>query len=314
MKDNNLNFFKSVSDSNFDKYNYRKIMVNPKDLKDNPFRRLDKGYTFDLEIMEGLKQFIKQDGMKPSIEITPGKNFDKIITSGHHRKRVAILLHLKEIPVTEVTHKDGSPLNDFEMLRRMGNENINRKNSVQLEYIYAVIDYLLDIGQQYKNFDEFKEMRKDFPFGIITNQTYFTILKNKTKTSKFFYEMILKFVNHDTYIGWYKPKLIKDALNRYEDPKFHNLLDRIPTEKLQDSFANEVKKSKYGFKAENGDYGNLLEKFLKETRIDDISAKKIGRFIEGETFEKNNPDMEQREKERIKKEYQELIVIESRIF
>ncbi len=127
-----------------------KVLI--KDLKPNPFRKMDK-YPIDRQKVESLKTSIQNTEFWDNI-LARKKDNEIQIAYGHHR-----LIALQEIGIKEIDIpiKD---LDDVTMIRIMANENMtdwSSTTSVIVETIQVAKEY---IEKELKKYDSWNEFRK----------------------------------------------------------------------------------------------------------------------------------------------------------
>lgn len=127
-----------------------KILV--KDLKPNPFRKIDK-YPIDKEKVEELKNSINETEFWDNI-IAREKNECFEIAYGHHRLEALKELEIKEV---DIPVKD---LDDAMMIKIMANENMDTwktTTSVMLETVLTAKEYL---ESELKKYDSWETLNK----------------------------------------------------------------------------------------------------------------------------------------------------------
>jgi len=201
-----------------------------KDLKPNPFRRLNK-YKINKAKVESLKISIKETSFWDNL-LVRNKNGVYEIAYGHHR-----LVALKELGI-EIINVPVRELDDVAMIKIMANENMDDWKNVPAVYTETVLvakEYLDGELAKYETWDEFRSNKSIRP--IFESEPEFRSVKGKGVGQT----TILKFLG-----GNWKQHIIQDALNTLKSDKEGTVskkaIDLLPSAEHSKIFKTEVKK------------------------------------------------------------------------
>jgi len=241
-----------------------KVLV--KDLKPNPYRKIDK-YPIDRTKVESLKESINQTGFWDNI-LSRKENGEYQIAYGHHRLQAIKELGIEEIdiPVKEI--------DDATMIKIMANENMEDwkiNTSVINETVQVAKEYLgKEIGKyvKKKNYKDSKLLS-----GIFENNVEFELYEKKR-------DIKAKVINRFLGLVW-KHHIIYQSLQTIDGYKDHSI-DREAVETFQSPrhskvFMEEMRRKKIPAEKQKEYAEKIITKSLLEDKkeIEDISSNDI---------------------------------------
>ena len=131
------------------------MLVNVKDLKPNPFRKMDK-YPIDRGKVESLMESIKNTDFWDNL-LARENNGEIEIAYGHHRLQAIRELGIEQVDIPVKQIEDGM------MLKIMANENMDdwkMSTSVINETVSAAKEY---IENELTKYEDFRSVQNNLP-------------------------------------------------------------------------------------------------------------------------------------------------------
>jgi hypothetical protein len=191
------------------------MKINVKDLKPNPFRKMDK-YPIDRDKVDALKASIKETTFWDNL-LARKKDGHFEIAYGHHRLEALRDLEIEEV---DIPVRD---LNDARMIKIMANENLEEwktSPAVINETVQTAKEYL---ERELAKYEIWEDLRADKFIGpIFDSEPQFRSIKGQGVGR----ETILKFLGDPPWKEW----MIEEALTTIKKADWKGSLNREATE------------------------------------------------------------------------------------
>jgi hypothetical protein len=198
--------------------------VRIKNLKPNPFRRMDR-YPIDRSKVEALKASIKDTSFWDNILARPAPDADGYqIAYGHHRL-VALKELLKDGLIGDEVDIPVRNLDDATMIKVMGNENLEHwENSTKIrnETVLSVKEFLDRTLAEFPDYDHFEKRADRSIRALFSSAGNF----EQCKVNGVGREIITKFLGDPWKPAWIQQALAvlndseidRDAVESFENP------------------------------------------------------------------------------------------------